>query len=290
MFAATDFFYLCLLTPRPVTMFIPYKGSALFYTRQGHGPENMLLFHGFGQDHHAFDTWTAALANTHTLYVVDLYYHGQSTWSSPDTPIQKADWRAILELFFAQHPLEHFAVAGYSIGARFALATAEAFPERTTTVFLIAPDGITGNTWYSLATGTAPARRLFYSMIAHHGRFLSAAQALRSMRLVPTNLVKFASYHMSTEERRHRVYAAWVVFRRLTFSLRALAAGLNAHRVGVVMIVGKHDPVIRAEGMPRFLRLVQRHHLATLDAGHSGLIARSLSLVQQPPIGPRPTS
>jgi pimeloyl-ACP methyl ester carboxylesterase len=271
-------------------MFISYKGSALFYTRQGHGPENMLLFHGFGQDHHAFDTWTAALANTHTLYIVDLYYHGQSTWSSPDTPIQKADWRAILELFFAQHPVERFSIAGYSIGARFALATAEAFPERTTTVFLIAPDGITGNTWYSLATGAPPARRLFYSMIAHPGRFLSAAQALRSMRLVPANLVKFASYHMSTEERRHRVYAAWVVFRRLTFSLRALAARLNAYRVGVVMIVGKHDPVIRAEGMPRFLRLVQRHHLATLDAGHSGLIARSLPLVQQPPIGPPPTS
>ena len=271
-------------------MFIPYKGSALFYTQVGHGPENMLLFHGFGQDHHAFDSWTTALANTHTLYIVDLYYHGQSSWSSPDTPIQKTDWRAILTLLFTQHPLERFSIAGYSIGARFALATVEAFPERTTTVFLIAPDGITGNTWYSLATGTAPTRQLFYSMIAHHGRFLSAAQVLRSMRLVPANLVKFASYHMSTEERRRRVYAAWIVFRRLTFSLRTLAVRLNTHRVGVVMIVGKHDPVIRAQGLRRFLRLIQYSHFATFDAGHSGLIARSLSFVQQPPIEPRPTS
>lgn len=271
-------------------MFIAYKGSTLFYTRQGHGPENMLLFHGFGQDHCAFDTWAAALVNTHTLYIVDLYYHGQSTWPSPNTPLQKADWRAILELLFAQHALDRFSIAGYSIGARFALATAEAFPERTVTVFLIAPDGITRNAWYALATGTTPTRQLFHSMIAHHGRFLSAAQALRSLRLVPPNLVKFASYHMSTEERRRRVYASWVVFRRLTFSLRALATILNGHRVGVVMVVGKHDPVIRAEGMPRFLRLVQRHHLVTLDAGHSGLVARSLPLVQQPPIAPPPTS
>ncbi|MBT1687934.1 alpha/beta fold hydrolase [Dawidia soli] len=271
-------------------MFIRYNGSTLFYTRQGHGPENMLLFHGFGQDHRAFDTWVAALANTHTLYIVDLYYHGQSTWPTADSPIEKADWRAILELLLAGHALEHFSLAGYSIGARFALATAEAFPERTTTVFLIAPDGITGNTWYALATGTVPARRIFHGMIAHHGRFLSAAQALQSLRLVTPNQVKFASYHMSTEERRRRVYAAWVVFRRLTFSRRALAAALNMHRVGVVMIVGKHDPVIRAEGMPRFLRLVQRHHLATLDAGHSGLIAHSLPLLQQPPIAPPPTS
>jgi pimeloyl-ACP methyl ester carboxylesterase len=290
MLSAGIFAYLCLLTPWPAPMFIHYKDSALFYTRQGHGPENMLLFHGFGQDHRAFDAWVAALANTHTLYIVDLYYHGQSTWPLPDRPLQKADWRAILELLLAQHALERFSLAGYSIGARFALAAAEAYPERIATVYLIAPDGITRNTWYALATGTAPARRLFQSMIAHHSRFLSAAQALRSLRLVPANLVKFASFHMSTEERRARVYASWVVFRALSFSLRGLASVFNTHRIGVVMIVGKHDPVIRAEGMPRFLRLLQHHHLATLDAGHSGLIARSLLLVQQPPIVPPPTS
>jgi pimeloyl-ACP methyl ester carboxylesterase len=271
-------------------MFISYKDSTLFYTRQGHGPENMLLFHGFGQDHRAFDSWVAALANTHTLYIVDLYYHGQSTWPSPNTPLQKADWRAVVELLLAQHTLHRFSIAGYSIGARFALATAETFPERTSTVFLIAPDGIAGNAWYALATGSGPARRLFHSMIARHGRFLSAARALQLLRLVPANLVKFASFHMSTEARRARVYAAWVVFRRLSFSLRALATVFNAHRIGVVLIAGQHDPVIRGEGMLRFLRMLQHHYLATLDAGHSGLIARSLPLVQQPPIAPPPTS
>jgi pimeloyl-ACP methyl ester carboxylesterase len=271
-------------------MVILHKGSTLFYTQHGHGPEHLLLFHGFGQDHRAFDSWIEPLAHTHTLYLFDLYYHGQSTWPETDRPVQKEDWQAVIQTILDAHQVDHFSVAGYSLGARFALAAAETFAAKTRHIFLIAPDGIATNPWYALATSSAAGRILFNSMITRHKRFLSVAGYLQSLRLVHPNLVRFAAYQMSTEEKRSRVYASWVVFRALRFSLQALAARFNAHHISVTMVAGRHDPVIRAEGMPRFLKLLQRHHLEILDGGHHGLIARSLPFVQAALTPPPPVS
>jgi pimeloyl-ACP methyl ester carboxylesterase len=171
--------------------------------------------------------------------------------------------------------IHEFSLFGYSMGAKFALATLESFPEKIRQLTLVAPDGIKTSRWYSLATYPTMLRTFFKSMIHHHSRFLGIARMLGKLRLMDRGLIKFAELQMNTEEKRKRVYYSWVVFRHLTFDLVSIAKLINDHSIALTVIVGKYDKVIRPENMNRLLRHIPRHRFVVLDVGHNNLISDS---------------
>jgi len=251
------------------------NGSRLFYVREGQGPENLLLFHGFGQDHSVFLSLAKALSSRYTCYVFDLYFHGESVWQRNEQPLEKEDWKKIMALFLEENQLQKFSLAGFSLGSKLALATLEAFPERTTEIFLLAPDGIKTSFWYSLATYPHLFRKLFKSMILHPRRFFSLASTLQTAGLLDKGLLRFAGSQMNSEEKRKRVYLTWVAFRHLKFDLEKLASTINHHRISTTLVTGKFDKVIRSENMAGLIRHLQHHQSTVIDTGHNGLLTHS---------------
>jgi len=67
---------------------IQAEGATLVYRKSGSAKKTLLLFHGFGQDHTAFDA-IDTLNELYTCYSFDLFFHGQSTWANDDNPISK---------------------------------------------------------------------------------------------------------------------------------------------------------------------------------------------------------
>jgi pimeloyl-ACP methyl ester carboxylesterase len=256
--------------------FIHYNNSSLHYAVSGSGPKNMLIFHGFGQDMNVFEYLSSHLARHYTFYVFDLYFHGRSTWRDEEQTLEKDDWKKIVQLLLLENKIESFALAGFSLGGKFVLATFEAYPQLTKEIFLIAPDGIKTSFWYSMATYPTLLRNFFKSMILHPQRFISIARFLNKTRLVDHGLIRFAEYQMNSEEKRRRVYYSWVVFRHLTFNLDSIAQLMNQHRVKLTMIVGKYDKVITPGNMSHFLHKVNDHKLEILESGHTGLINQSI--------------
>jgi pimeloyl-ACP methyl ester carboxylesterase len=252
------------------------NGSRLFYVREGHGPENLLFFHGFGQDHAVFLSLAKALSSRYTSYIFDLYFHGESTWQQNEQPLQKEDWKKIMAHFLEENHLERFSLAGFSLGSKLALATLEAFPEKTAELFLLAPDGIKTSFWYSLATYPYPFRQLFKSTIAHPQRFLSLAKAFQALGLLDKSLLRFASSQMNTEEKRKRVYLTWIVFRRLKFNLEKLAATINQYRIHTSIITGKFDKVIRSKNMNPLIKQLQQPQVIVAETGHNKLLTHSI--------------
>jgi pimeloyl-ACP methyl ester carboxylesterase len=255
--------------------FVRYNNSVLHYAKAGNGEETLLVFHGFGQSHHIFETFADTLKEHYTLFVFDLYFHGNSSWSDGETPLSKAAWKNTIALFLEENRIDHFGVAGFSLGGKFALATLEAFPDRTKEVFLIAPDGIKTSFWYSLATYPFLLRRFFKSMILHHNRFLLLANQLNRLNLVDKGLIRFADFQMNTEEKRKRVYYSWVVFRHLKFNLRKLARLIISNNIKLMLIVGRYDKVIRPDNMKRFLSYLRKYSFNILEAGHTGLLEQA---------------
>src|SRR6185369_8313514 len=98
---------------------------------------------------------------------------------------------------------------GFSVGAKFVLATVELFPERINKIVLLAPDGIKNNFWYSLATGTSLMRSLFRSLILKPKRLQTLIKLLKFFHFENKNLLRFAEFQLGTEERRQRVYNSW---------------------------------------------------------------------------------
>ncbi len=256
-----------------------YKDSTLSYLKLGHGEKVLLLFHGFGQHHRAFAALTETLAPHYTLYAFDLFFHGNSTWREDEQPLEKEMWKEIMVNFLNEHHTERFSVLGFSLGGKFALTTLELFPKQIEHIFLLAPDGITTNFWYSLATYPLLLRKFFKSMILKPGRLHAITSILHGLHVVDNRLLRFAESQMDTQEKRERVYYSWVVFRHMHVDLKNIADLIKSHPIKLTMMVGKHDKIITTQDMQRLLRHLRDYKLEILDTGHNGVIARSIPIL-----------
>lgn len=250
----------------------------LSYWLSGSGHTKIILFHGFGQSHEVFSSWIGALGKSHTIYSFDLFFHGQSHWHSRE-PLEKADWREIMSMFFQQESISEFEVVGFSMGGKFALATLELFPTKVKKLTLLAPDGVKTSFWYSLATYPVATRALFKGMILHPRRLHTLAHVLRALRLVDNGMLRFAEHQMNTEEKRRQVYFTWVYFRHLKFRKSQLIQLINTHSIECHLIAGRHDRVITAKNMESFALRVRNGRFHVIEAGHNDLIAKSLPYI-----------
>ena len=255
--------------------FIEYRGNQLHYTKSGNGLPALLLFHGFGQTHLAFQSWNEPLTEKYTLYAFDLFFHGQSKWNKREA-VEKEDWKNIIQLFLEKENISKFSVGGFSMGGKFALVTLELFPNCIQQFILLAPDGIKTSFWYSLATYPIAIRALFKSMILHPNRLHRITKTLRWIKVIDKGLLRFAESQMETEEKRKRVYFSWVYFRHLQVSLPKIGTTINDFRIDFTLVVGKHDKVIPAKNMNRLLKFVKQYRFEVIDAGHNDLIVKTV--------------
>jgi len=262
-------------------LFTITPNSKLCYYKEGTGPKTILLFHGFGQDHSVFSSYAHALGPGYTLYAFDLYFHGQSEWHPNDYPISKESWKEIITQFLKELKIERFSLLAFSIGARFALAAVEAFPERIDHLFLLAPDGIRKNFWYTMATSTMPMRALFKSFVKNPGRFSKIVHLARRLNLVSPAMLDFVQSQMDTQEKRMRVYHSWVVFRKLRFNLPLMAHLINDHSIVVTVILGKRDAVIQAQNVSAFTGLLKQSRLEIIPAGHTGIVREAAQVISK---------
>jgi len=257
---------------------IEYKASKLYYYKQGVGQKAMLLFHGFGQDHSAFDSWIDKLKSDYTLVSFDLYFHGRSYWNDPN-PVAKEDWKKIIELLVQKEKIGDLEIAGFSMGGKFAFATLEMFPEKVKRMILIAPDGIKVNFWYRLATYPILMRTLFESIVSNPTLFFSLAKFLETIGVINRYLLRFVDLHMNTKEKRQQVYCTWIQFRLLQFDMPSIAQLINERGISLRIIVGSHDRVIPVKDMNRLLKHVPEGKLDVIATGHNNLIDKAIEFI-----------
>ncbi len=256
-----------------------HKNATLSYLRTGTGSEILFLFHGYGQDHTVFSPFFQSLPAKYTFYAFDLFFHGSSIWPWDDTPLSKKYWEEILNQFIRENKIEKFSVLGFSLGAKFALASFESFSTRVDKILLLAPDGIKTNAWYRLATYPVMVRALFKSMIVKPGRFMAIVKLARAVNLIDKGVLRFAQSQMESEAGRKRVYYSWVVFRHLKFNSNALVNLMNAHAVQVIILVGLYDKIITAANLNGFVSKLTLGKMRILSVGHNGLIKESVKVI-----------
>ncbi len=261
-----------------------FHNSRLHYTRTGTGSRALLAFHGYGQTNAHFEPLANPLASQFTIYAFDLFFHGKSLWAHQEEPLSKAYWKEMLTEFLLQEQIETFALMGFSMGGKFALATLESFPECVTELTLIAPDGIKTNFWYSLATYPQWTRKAFRGVVVNPLHFQQLAQWMHQLRLVDKGIVRFAQSQMNTREKRHRVYYSWMVFKKLTFDMKQIARLINQHQIPTRMFVGKYDKIMTAANMQQLLKHLDHPQLVVLEAGHSRLLEAVANYYSRKPV------
>lgn len=254
---------------------INFGQNILHYSVAGSGTIPLLAFHGFGQSSQAYNPFAEFVGDKYTVYAFDIFFHGESQWKDSNKVLEKQDWEYILKIFLEKHQILEFAVCGYSMGGKFALATLELFPRKIKEFLLIAPDGIKTVIWYSLATYPTVFRNFFRAMIIKPKYFYQLLKLSKKIGLVDKSLLKFANTQMNTRENRRRVYLTWVIFRRFKFDLQLIAFLINSNKIPTLMFTGKYDKIIKSENMMDLLKYVKDYEHIVLEAGHNTLIRDS---------------
>jgi pimeloyl-ACP methyl ester carboxylesterase len=252
----------------------------LHYERLGHGPHILLAFHGVCQTgRECFLPFANYLGTYYTLYAFDLFHHGKSAdgdraFSERDA-VTKGLWKNLLQDFLNENNIQRFDVAGFSIGGRFALATAEAFPGKIDRLLLIAPDGVVEHPLYQIATRFGPTRWLYRKIIHRPQPLFSVADLCQKAGLVPQSTVRFVRHILASPHNRRVIYRSWVGFRKLSFSMPALYSSLQAYQVTVWLFAGKYDSVLPPARLKALSDLLPRGQLVILETGHTQLVEKT---------------
>ncbi|WP_303312586.1 alpha/beta fold hydrolase [Hymenobacter sp. BT730] len=255
----------------------------LHYQRYGSGPRVILAFHGYGQGESYWRSLIDALGSGVTVYAFDLFYHGRSRLARPDAPLRKKRLGELLHDFLQEQQLTRFGLLAFSMGAKFALTVLENHPQQVEKIWLIAPDGLQRQFWYSLATSPAIMRGVLGRAVLRPQRLLGLLDTLAQRRLVSSGLVRFAQWQLDSREKRLRVYRSWTGFRHLTFDLAHLRRLLNTHQIPVTFFLGQHDQVIPYAGLQPFINGLEHAHTVVLNAGHGGLLYDVASWLRRHP-------
>lgn len=258
------------------------KTLSLHYDRLGHGPHFLLAFHGIGQTgHECYQPFVETLGDHYTIYAFDLFHHGKSkgvsgndTFSSQDV-VHKEDWKALLLDFLSREKITKFDVAGFSMGGRFALATAEVMPECIDSLILMAPDGVVEHPLYHAATRFPPARWLYRQVIHHPKPLFTTADLAQKAGLLPKSMVRFVRHMLATPQSRQVIYRSWVSFRTLEFSIPGLYNQLVAHHVRVFLFMGKYDPLLPPDNVAILADRLPSHQFIVLETGHTRLVEKT---------------
>lgn len=254
-------------------MEIERDGFRIFYDKNGDGPENLLLFHGFGQDRSVFNPLINQVGSRYTCYSFDLFFHGEDSIAQPSAPILPEEWDALLSAFLDQENIQRFSLAGFSIGARLVISAITRFAPRLNTVYLIAPEGISINIWYRLATSTTPGRYLFSKFVRRPKYFFKAATTAENVGLLPRKVAQFAKKLMESAPKRNRVYATWLAMSKLKTDRDTLLTALNMHSVRVVVFLGKRDRIIPIKPVLNFIRrLEKKAEVYMIDSAHITMV------------------
>ena len=248
--------------------------SSLKYAIWPGGDKVMLCFHGFGQDHTVFKSVYEVVKGTHTLYSFDAFFHGASIWQRGEEPLTPEHWLGFMRTFLEQEQIDRFEVMGFSMGGKFALITAQLFPERTAHLHLLSPDGIKTHFSYRFSTWAIPLRKLFKTQISNPAVFRGVVATAGKLRILGDYGLRFVEAQLGTPEKRAQVYYAWVVFRHFMPDLQKIAHLVNHSDTGLTFYLGKYDKVINKKEMQHLMDLLDDYELTELESGHSQLIEK----------------
>lgn len=254
----------------PIQQFT-FQNSHLTYRKFGSGSATLLAFHGFGQNGAVFKPLEELLGRQFTIFAIDLFFHGDSHYLGNEL-LTKVVWCQLIDQFLLTQAIDRFSMMGFSLGGRFALTTAEVFAHRLDQLILIAPDGITLNGWYQVATRSRFGRSLFRYVLRHLSMLTTFGHLLTRLGLLNRTAMRFAEISLGTPPQRTLVYRSWTQFRLIRPNLTLLAVMLNDHAVSVHFFMGAFDRIIPGTYILPLTKRLRHYELTVLKTGHNRLI------------------
>ena len=263
------------------TAFINYHSSQIHYSYSGSGEKLLLCLHGYGESEMSFRFLVKHLPANYRLLAIDLPFHGQTQWNE-GFHFSTDDLLSIINSICLQHwgSTGQLTLAGFSMGGRVALGILEKIPAQTDKVLLLAPDGLTVNFWYRLATRTVIGNRLFHFTMQHPQWFLLLLKAGNTVGLINQSIYKFTRYYIHDKTVREELYNRWTCMRDVRPHLPAIKKSITRHGISVRLLYGKYDRIIRYERGEKFCGGIESFcTLRVIPTGHQVLQEKNAGVI-----------
>lgn len=251
--------------------FFKYQSCSIHYRLGGTGSRPLVCFHGYGETSAAFSFLEKNIGNSYRIVAIDLPFHGETEWSLPDlTDSQLSDviMQLLQHLELPQHDIH---LLGFSLGGRMALCVLQCLQERISRIVLLAPDGLTVNFWYWLATQTGPGRSAFRLTMRRPGWFMGLLHGANKLGLLNQSIYKFIKYYIHDDLVREELYQRWTGLRKCTPQTGKIKVIVQQHHITVRLLYGRHDRIIGNKQGNRFLHGISQGSLQMLNCGHQVL-------------------
>lgn len=175
----------------------------------------------------------------------------------------------MLEKLLTKEKVDEFHWVAYSQGGRFTLSAFPAFAHRVKSMFLIAPDGMDDNNFYSWSQRQWWTRKLFRRWVRKPEELMSISRGLAKVKIIHPKLVDFLDFYTSDPEKFEMAYKTWSAFRNLRPSNEEVKQTLDEHDINFNMIIGEHDRIITSISATQFLdQIDQIDALKIIPYGH----------------------
>ena len=262
-----------------------YKRSSIGYCRFGHGPKQVVCFHGYGEQAMIYTFLEKYAGNEYTFLSIDLPFHGDTKWDEGQdfshTDLQQIIHEILLEHNHRSLPADtdpgslgslKLSLIGFSLGGRVALSLYQAWPSTIEKLVLLAPDGLTVNFWYWLSTRTWFGNRLFAFTMNHPSWFLGFLRLMHKVGFVNTSILKFVNYYIEDKPARLLLYNRWTTLRSLKPNLKRIRSYISLHKTQTRLVYGKYDRIILPVRGEAFKKGIETYcTLNTIDSGHQVL-------------------
>lgn len=250
----------------------------LQYQKIGKSNKILLAFHGMGQDFSCFQKFAQIFENKYTTYLFDLPFHGKS--EVDESIITKEIWKEYLTQFLQENQIQNFSIISFSMGGRFALATLEAFANRIENVLLLAPDGISEDSFYYGATRFSFTRTIFKKVLKNNHKFHGLAELLSRIGIVHESILKFAKMMVDTPKKQEQLYQSWVGFRMLNFDIKKLVKLINNQEINVQLFMGKYDKLLPIHNVFPLTKNLKNAELIMLESTHGRLVEKTIEYLK----------
>ncbi|HLV42011.1 MAG TPA: alpha/beta hydrolase [Brumimicrobium sp.] len=241
----------------------------LSYEVYGEGNTVILCFHGNGR---SAEDFRFLERKTRKIISVHLFLHGYSTFSPSrihEDLITAEHVEKLLEKLLTKEKVDHFHWVAYSQGGRFTLSAFPAFAARVKSLFLIAPDGMDDNNFYSWSQRQWWARKLFKRWVGKPEELMTISRGLSKVKIIHPKIVDFLDFYTSDHDKFEMAYKTWSAFRDLRPSNEEVKQTLAENDIHFNVIVGDYDKIISSKSATQFLdKIDQSKALTTMPFGH----------------------
>ncbi len=251
----------------------------MHYLKAGNGSRQMVVFHGYSQSSEQLQFLEEWLPD-YTLYMLDLFFHGDSHFPSsriPNQPLLKSEFKEIMSQLIEREELKDITVLGYSLGGRYAMNFVTQFGHTVDKLILIAPDGILKQFWNRTMLNVPPMRAVYRWVIGSNRLTNFLTGFVRVFKLAPRSRIKFAKKHMEGDRGKNLVLDNWLALSEFDPDLAKLESIRTEHQIGLTLVFGEHDKVIGLPVREKANRALTPDQIVIIEGSHNLLKPKYLN-------------